>query len=317
MLKKQNKASPAEKKPHRRFLNKPKKKVKNEMRLYNQRRLDSIFLGGMLLVVGSAVAVVLLGLNRQLRPAQAVTKVIERQGSYRDTDKRLEQFLEAYIASYFTYSGDSEAAMSEIERLNSFYNAVPEMKSQGQTRLPSQLIASRLVSIKDNVAVYKVTYETGLDEKSRVTVHFGIPYGEKDNRFYVSGLPYFEAATDLKAENVSKKTVLMLSAKDNLEESDRDKLDSFVKLFFTNYTTDQENLDLIAKDVRAIKGVTFKTLDYSYYKKKNNQLIAYVQVTFDILGTSHSENFTLTLDGKNSSYYVSTMEHQIPINYDK
>ena len=95
----------------------------------------------------------------------------------------------------------------------------------------------------------------------------------------------------------------------------QEKRDEFLTLFFTNYTSNQENLDLIADDLLALENTTFKSLDYSYYTKDGKTITAYAQVTFEIAGNTHSENFTLTLRKKDQSYYVQRLSHTISKDY--
>ena len=59
----------------------------------------------------------------------------------------------------------------------------------------------------------------------------------------------------------------------------------------------------------------FKTIDYIYLKNEGESLIAYVQATFEVGGSTHSENFTFTLTEKEQTYYVKKLEHTIPLNY--
>ena len=44
-------------------------------------------------------------------------------------------------------------------------------------------------------------------------------------------------------------------------------------------------------------------------------IIAYVQATFEVGGTTPLENFTFTLSEKEKTYYVSKLEHTIPLDY--
>ena len=92
-------------------------------------------------------------------------------------------------------------------------------------------------------------------------------------------------------------------------------MDKFLKVFFTNYTTDQDNLDLVAHQLTVVKETTFKTLDFSYYTSTDKNIIAYVQATFEVAGTTHAENFTFTISEKGKSYYVEKLSHTIPANY--
>ena len=120
-----------------------------------------------------------------------------------------------------------------------------------------------------------------------------------------------------KATEVDKKNVLNLTATDEVVEEEQEKLDNFIKLFFNNYTTSQDNLNAVAKDVRAISGAVFKTLDYAYYKKDGKKVTAYIQATIEIAGTTHSENFTFELEEKADSFFITKMEHGIPKDYAK
>ena len=138
---------------------------------------------------------------------------------------------------------------------------------------------------------------------------------EKDGKYYISGLPWFSAIESSQAGHFSEDGQLQLTANDHFSDGQRKKVEKFLKVFFTNYTTNQDNLNLIAKDVDIIANTTFKTIDYTYLKKDGKNIIAYVQATFEVGGTTHSENFTFTLSEKEKTYYVTKLEHTIPLNY--
>ncbi|MEW6857892.1 conjugal transfer protein [Streptococcus iniae] len=121
--------------------------------------------------------------------------------------------------------------------------------------------------------------------------------------------------TSSKATATSDKTELTFLDDTTTNEKTKKKLDNFIKLFFTNYTSNQENLDLLANNLLALENTTFKTLDYSYYQEKGKETMAYVQVTFEVAGNTHSENFTLTLKDKDKSYFVKNLKHTITTNY--
>ena len=80
--------------------------------------------------------------------------------------------------------------------------------------------------------------------------------------------------------HLQKDEQLTLSATDRLSEDEHKKVDKFLTIFFTNYTTNQDNLNLIAKDVSVVANTTFKSIDYTYLKEDGEKLIATVQVTF-------------------------------------
>ena len=106
-----------------------------------------------------------------------------------------------------------------------------------------------------------------------------------------------------------------MSATDQFSDSEHKKVEKFLTIFFTNYTSNQDNLNLIAPDITAVSNTKFKTIDYIYLKNEEDSLIAYVQATFEVGGSTHSENFTITLSEKEQTYYVKKLEHTIPLNY--
>ena len=167
---------------------------------------------------------------------------------------------------------------------------------------------------------YKVKYKEMIQhdkdtEEKELVTGFNIPFDEKEGKYYVSGLPWFSAIESSQAGHFSEDDQLQLTANDHVSDSQHKKVEKFLKVFFTNYTTNQDNLNLIAKNVAIVANTTFKTIDYTYLKKDGAGLIAYVQATFEVGGTTHSENFTFTLSEKDKSYYVTKLEHTIPLNY--
>lgn len=235
-----------------------------------------------------------------------------------EIDRRLEQFLDSYVSYYFTYKAGEKDSEENAKRLSEFYGTPPSVKNQGQSKQDMSIVSGRLLMAKDGVAVYAVTYDTKVDNKvQRVSIEFSIPYVEKDGRYYVDGLPWFAPVTDFKSQDVDKEKQLVLTANDGLSENDRKDLVAFIELFFKNYTSSQSNLDLISKNIKTIGGATVKSIDYTYFVKGSDTTLAYVQVTFDILGTSHSENFSFELRKDKDSYFVDKMEHQIPFDYAK
>ena len=235
-------------------------------------------------------------------------------------DNRLQYYLGEFVSYYFTIPEDTDGQELQAEKLLTFYVIEPDILSQGQTRTPSELEWSRLLQVKDNIATYEVHYKQKVKEgdktvEKKLSTAFNIPYAKTDEGYYVSGLPWFSTLTNNQAGKVE--TSLNLGNDDQIASKTKGKLDKFLELFFTNYTTDQDNLDLVADGVLVLENSTFKTLDFTYYKENLESIFAYVQVTFEVAGATHSENFTLTLSEKGKSYYVTQLEHTIPIDYSK
>ena len=300
-------------------LKKPRKEKQKQVKMkkISQKRSNQIFLFGL------AFFLFLCGLTMFISIKSAV-KVNERLSNTavvetkKETDRKLEQFLDGYVARYFTYNSQAGSSDDDVSKLNNYYGSVPDVKNQGQLKQEMSVVSARMLTAKDGIAVYRVIYDTKKDDKSqRVGIEFSIPYGEKDGKYYVAGLPWFSPVSDFKADGVEKDSMVSLIAKDDLEEGKRKKLISFLELFFKNYTTSQANLDLISKDIKSIGGATFKSLDYAYFKEKDGKILAYVQVTFEVAGTTHSENFSFELREDKDSFFVEKMDHTIPLDYNK
>lgn len=300
-------------------LKKPRKEKQKQVKMkkVSQKRSNQIFLFGL------AFFLFLCGLTMFISIKSAV-KVNERSSNTavvetkKETDRKLEQFLDGYVARYFTYNSQAGSSDDDVSKLNNYYGSVPDVKNQGQLKQEMSVVSARMLTAKDGIAVYRVIYDTKKDDKSqRVGIEFSIPYGEKDGKYYVAGLPWFSPVSDFKADGVEKDSMVSLIAKDDLEEGKRKKLISFLELFFKNYTTSQANLDLISKDIKSIGGASFKSLDYSYFKEKDGKILAYVQVTFEVAGTTHSENFSFELREDKDSFFVEKMDHTIPLDYNK
>ncbi|MCY7079003.1 conjugal transfer protein [Streptococcus oralis] len=300
-------------------LKKPRKEKQKQVKMkkVSQKSSNQIFLFGL------AFFLFLCGLTMFISIKSAV-KVNERLSNTavvetkKETDRKLEQFLDGYVARYFTYNSQAGSSDDDVSKLNNYYGSVPDVKNQGQLKQEMSVVSARMLTAKDGVAVYRVIYDTKKDDKSqRVGIEFSIPYGEKDGKYYVAGLPWFSPVSDFKADGVEKDSMVSLIAKDELEEGKRKKLISFLELFFKNYTTSQANLDLISKDIKSIGGASFKSLDYTYFKEKDGKILAYVQVTFEVAGTTHSENFSFELREDKDSFFVEKMDHTIPLDYNK
>lgn len=235
-------------------------------------------------------------------------------------DNRLQYYLNDFVECYFTIPADSDGQTKQAKQLNRFYDSEPDIQAQGQVKSPSQLSWSRLLMITDNVATYEVHYKQTVKngdktEEKEIITGFNIPYAKTKTGYYVTGLPWFSSLSTNQADKKSTDTELKLNQSDRVAEKAKKKLDKFLNVFFTNYTTDQDNLDLVAHNVRVVKNATFKTLDFSYYKVTDKTIMAYVQVTFEVAGSTHAENFTLALSEKGKSYYVEKVSHTIPANY--
>lgn len=297
------------------FLKRIQPKQKQEIREVNQKAMNLLFLGGFIAIIGLATLSIIASLARTNEP-QTVIQEVKKDD--RNTDYQLQYYLNDFVKSYFTLSEDSAVQSQQIDQLNRFYDVPPEVKNQGHIRSTTELISARLLTIQDHVATYQVTYTTGTGEnKKEITTGFAIPFGEKDKTYFISGLPWQFKLMSRQAKNGKTSDGLKLVEDTETDKQTKDSLDDFLKLFFTNYTSNQENLDLIANNLLTLEGTIFKNLDYSYYKNNGKTINAYAQVTFEVAGNTYSENFTLTIEEKDKSYYVQKLSHTISKDYLK
>lgn len=297
------------------FLKRIKPKRRQEIREVNQKTMNFLFLGGLAAIIGLATLSIVASFTRSNKP-QTVIREVKKDDTI--VNYRLQYFLNDYVKSYFTLSDDGSTKSDQIEKLNHFYNVVPETKNQGQIRSTTELTNAKILTIDKNIATYQVTYTTGKgNDKKEVTTGFAVPFGEKEGAYFISGLPWYVRLTDTQAMGFNSSDSVTLVDDTETDQKTKEKLDNFLKLFFTNYTSNQENLDLIADDLLALEETTFKSLDYSYYTKNGKTITAYAQVTFEVAGNTHSENFTLTLRKKDQSYHVQKLSHMISKDYAK
>ena len=313
------------------YLSKFKKMEKKggppKLKITNKKTINLVVIGGIsfLLFVGLTGAIRAITLSNQVSKLEKNVEVLHAKKAQapveeKQYDYKLQYYLNDYVYAYFTLPQEGDKQQAQVEYLNSFYNFIPDVKAQGQVRNPSELLYSQLVTVEGKVATYKIKYKETIrrdnnTEEKEIVTGFNIPFDEKDGKYYISGLPWFTTLENSQASSFKEEDKLTLTTTDRLSDSVHKKVDKFLTVFFTNYTTNQDNLNLISKDIDVVANTTFKSIDYTYLKKNKKGLTAYVQATFEVGGTTHSENFTFTLIEKEKTYYVSKLEHTIPLNY--
>jgi len=306
------------------FEKKEKKGKPPKLKIVNKKTVNIAMIGGIffLLFIGLMGSFRAITLSNQVTSLKESLKSIDTTSNQTKTEPdqynyQLQYYLNDYVYAYFTLSQDTNKQQEQVKQLENFYNFVPDIKSQGQTRNPSELVSSQLLTVEDNIARYKIKYKEKINNENpkEYQIGFNIPFGRKDGKFFISGLPWFSALTSYQAGQFNEEEKLKLSATDQFSDSEHKKVEKFLTIFFTNYTSNQDNLNLIAPDITVVSNTKFKTIDYIYLKNEGDSLIAYVQATFEVGGSTHSENFTFTLSEKEQTYYVTKLEHTIPLNY--
>lgn len=293
----------------------PKRKQENVQirpRKISQRAANFLLLGFIVGVVGLAGLVIVSNAVRTLRGEKKIVQVTNQDS--RNLSNKVGLFMTDFLNSYF-----SDNSPENQEKLKKFYGAGIDVKSTKTTNLESKLTGAVLIEITNHLATYRVGYSVKINDewKNNVGV-INIPYGVKNNKYYVSDLPYFTDEDSYIAKNPKNKVQLNLQA----DDSKYSKAKEYVEAFFKAYASgDKTQMSPFSKEVRPVKGYVFKSVDYSYFiqdKQKEDVLVNVVQVTFtDGLGLTHQENFVVTLqvDKKEETYRVQKLEHGISKKY--
>lgn len=298
---------------------KSKKKKEITVRRFSQKRYNWLFLGGLIVFFSLSCLMIVTNLMKANRKEEPIQQIVADDRK----EYRLENYLNNFVYYYFNFSEDGETQSSQIEKLNSFYADGLTLSNQGYLRQPSVLNTYRLLYLDKEKATYLVSYtvtiqEEGKEIKQEFVTEFTVPYKEVEGEYYVSDLPYFETVKSSQYETVGEEEKKKLEPDNVLNEEQNSQLKDFLTLFFTNYVSSQENLNLIANDIPVLAGTRFKSLDWAYLDDSDsNQLKVYAQVTFDTLGTTRSENFSFTIIKKDDGFYVEKMKHGIPEKYKK
>lgn len=293
----------------------PKRKQENVQirpRKISQRAANFLLLGFIVGVVGLAGLVIVSNAVRTLRGEKKIVQVTNQDS--RNLSNKVGLFMTDFLNSYF-----SDNSPENQEKLKKFYGAGIDVKSTKTTNLESKLTGAVLIEITNHLATYRVGYSVNVNDewKNNVGV-INIPYGVKNNKYYVSDLPYFTDEDSYIAKNPKNKVQLNLQA----DDSKYSKAKEYVEAFFKAYASgDKTQMSPFSKEVRPVKGYVFKSVDYSYFiqdKQKEDVLVNIVQVTFtDGLGLTHQENFAVTLqvDKKEETYRVQKLEYGISKKY--
>ncbi|HEM3485228.1 MULTISPECIES: conjugal transfer protein [Streptococcus] len=298
---------------------KSKKKKEVTVRRFSQKRYNRLFLGGLIVFFSLSCLMIVTNLMKADRKEEPIQQIVADDRK----EYRLENYLNNFVYYYFNFSEDGETQSSQIEKLNSFYADGLTLSNQGYLRQPSVLNTYRLLYLDKEKATYLVSYtvtikEEGKETKQEFVTEFTVPYKEVEGKYYVSDLPYFETVKSSQYEIVGEEEKKKLEPDNVLNEEQNSQLKDFLTLFFTNYVSSQENLNLIANNIPVLAGTRFKSLDWAYLDDSDsNQLKVYAQVTFDTLGTTRSENFSFTIIKKDDGFYVEKMKHGIPEKYKK
>ncbi|AXQ77775.1 conjugal transfer protein [Streptococcus chenjunshii] len=282
-----------------------KKLVEVKLKRISQTTANRIFVGFIAgLILLSALTIMSNAFRAVKKPEQ--TQVVAANGEKRAYANQINLFMTGFLTAYF--SGD--------ENISDYYGPGVDIRSINTNWQERQLTNFVLVETTDEVATYRVTYVVKQeDEWLSETKVISVPYKEKNGRFYVSDLPYF-----INWDNYIAKIKGNYQLKNqDYSDGDYDEAKRYVEAFFKAYCSgDDTQLSPFSKNVKALGGVKFVSVDYFYFVEEEKQLVAIAQVSFsDKFDVIFSENFTLylTTDKNRETYHVKEMVNGIVEKY--
>ena len=142
------------------------KKKPPKLKTLTKKQVNLAVVGGTccLLFIGLMGSIRAITLSNQVSSLKTSIENFEKEKSdapstTRQYDYRLQYYLNDFVYAYFTLSQENNKQTEQINHLNSFYGALPDTKSQGQVRNPSEVIYSQLVTVTNKVATYRVKYK--------------------------------------------------------------------------------------------------------------------------------------------------------------
>ncbi|HEM6281330.1 TPA: conjugal transfer protein [Streptococcus suis] len=290
---------------------KPKEKKEILPKRFNQKVYNRIFLGGLVGFVTLSSLAILSNVIKNVSSTQPV-QVVESKNE--PEDYRLQNYMNNFVYYYFTLSSDPEEQSVQAEKLAAYYVEGLASRNQGQVKQPSSVKSYRLLNVTESTVTYLVSYtvtqKVGDTEQNKdLVTEFVIPYKKHDNKYYVSDFPYFLPVENSQLTDYKDSEKFSFESDNMADNEAYQSLDEFIDLFFANYVSSQENLDLIAKGVKILPNTMFKTKDWSYVTENDGKYVVQTQVTFETAGVTRSEHFTLTISKSDDSFLVEKMEH--------
>ncbi|OHX26320.1 transposase [Streptococcus iniae] len=282
-----------------------KKKVKYSYRKVNQKvanRLLLVFVLGIVLLSALTIA---SNAFKAIVPEKK-EPVISYQKDSRNLSNRVGLFMKDFLNAYFSLSSEDNN-----QKLSSFYGPTIDLKNT-TTNKDSRLKSATLIEITNDKAIYRVGYSVNVNDEWKDNVGvIVIPYSEKENKFYVSDLPYFVDEGSYVVKNKGDQIRMRSQNEENKYKAEMQYLEAFLKAYTSG---DDTQMLPFSRDIKPVLGYVFQTIDYSYFLKEGSKITVVLQVTFvDGLGLTHQENFTIKLreDKTKETYSVEKMIHGI------
>ncbi|WP_307984546.1 translation initiation factor IF-2 N-terminal domain-containing protein [uncultured Lactococcus sp.] len=300
-------------------------------RNYSQKKAR-LFLAGLvsatvLIGVGSGIAY-----TQAKHTVQEEGKTIIQEGKAsvnaisnlsRSTNYEAQIFCEDFARAYLNFSSEAKTQEKQLKTLQVYYGQSLPLASQGMKRNPSRLNEIKLLSITKDTAKFLVNITTQEIKTTSIkgkvkrevkenTVQkiLTVSYGDVKGKYYISSFPTLEDVPKVFAGEKAPK--VDFTASSELSSSEIEKLDTFVKNVLVAKGTNQKDLNLLAQGLTVSTGESFKSIDYSYYKKNSDKSYkAVIQASFSNALGIVPENLTFTIEKTGETYFAKDFSQVI------
>ncbi|UUE16931.1 conjugal transfer protein (plasmid) [Leuconostoc mesenteroides] len=276
------------------------------------------------------IALVLVGLSGAIAFIKASTvsrtnhKLIAKMKTYDDKLEKasmgqsvyspnLNRYAQGFFQTYFTQSDNDDDRQKRLKFLKKYFatnissTIYDNQDSQKETYVGSRLL-NTFTKNDVKIAQYQVGYTVGNDKNTIIRV-FNLPFAQKAGQYTVLALPYATNEQDI-VGHVGK---IDQDESNNANLASSDKVQAFVKAFSEKYVSSKaSDMSLIMKEPEGLEGqYAVKSIDQvNVSGVKDSMNIKYLLTLTDTeTKLEHSEQITLTVSPKGSTYYVVKMIH--------
>nr|WP_286012904.1 conjugal transfer protein [Leuconostoc mesenteroides] len=225
----------------------------------------------------------------------------------------LNRYAQGFFQTYFTQSDNDDDKQKRLKALKKYFatnissTIYDNQDSQKETYVGSRLL-NTFTKNDVKIAQYQVGYTVGNDKNTIIRV-FNLPFAQKAGQYTVLALPYATTEQDI-VGHVGK---IDQDDTNNATLASSHKVQAFVKAFSEKYVSSKaSDMSLIMKEPEGLEGqYAVKSIDQvNVSGSKDNMNIKYLLTLTDTeTKLEHSEQITLTVSPKGSTYYVVKMIH--------
>lgn len=276
------------------------------------------------------IALVLVGLSgavafiKASNVSQTNHKLIAKMKTYDDKLEKasmgqsvyspsLNRYAQGFFQTYFTQSDNDDDKQKRLKALKKYFatnissTIYDNQDSQKETYVGSRLL-NTFTKNDVKIAQYQVGYRVGNDKNTIIRV-FNLPFAQKAGQYTVLALPYATTEQDI-VGHVGK---IDQDESNNATLASSHKVQAFVQAFSEKYVSSKaSDMSLIMKEPEGLEGqYAVKSIDQiNVSGSKDNMNIKYLLTLTDTeTKLEHSEQITLTVSPKGSTYYVVKMIH--------